>query len=73
MSRVTADTVAAWATGVGVGLVAFMLTWLIGQRIAGLIWDPPVGPIVGMGTAILVGGITAIVAGRHLSRATARN
>jgi hypothetical protein len=73
MSRAAADAVAAWATAVGVGLVGFMLTWLIGHRIAGVIWDPPLGPIVGLGTAILVGGITAVVAARHLSRTTARN
>jgi len=73
MSRAPADTVAAWATGVGVGLVALMLTWLVGQRIAGLIWDPPLGPIVGLGTAVLVGGVTAFVAGRRFSRAIARN
>jgi hypothetical protein len=68
MSRIAADAVAAWATGVGIGLLAFMITWLIGHRIAELVWDPPVGPIVGLGAAILVGGITAIVAGRRLSR-----
>jgi hypothetical protein len=58
-------------TGLGVGLVALMLTWLVGHRLAGLIWDPPTGPIVGLGTAMFVGAITTLAAGRRLSRAVA--
>ena len=71
MSRAAADGLAAWATGLGVGLVVLMLTWLVGQRLAGLIWDPPTGPIVGAGAAILVGVTTTIVAGRRLRRVVA--
>jgi hypothetical protein len=70
MSRVAAEVVAAWATGVGVGLLVFMVSWLMGHRIAALIWDRPTGPIVALGTAVLVGAIMTILAGRHLSRAT---
>jgi hypothetical protein len=71
MSRATADHLAAWMTGLGVGLVALMLTWLVGHRLAGLIWDPPTGPIVGLGTAMFVGAVTTLVAGRRLSRTVA--
>jgi hypothetical protein len=70
MSRVAAEAVAAWATGVGVGLLVFMVTWLIGDRIAALIWDRPTGPVVALLTAIVFGATMTILAGRHLSRAT---
>ncbi|MCD6021809.1 MAG: hypothetical protein K0R20_1519 [Actinomycetia bacterium] len=69
MSRATAETVAAWATAAGIGLLVFMIGWLIGQRIADLIWDRPTGPIVALGTASLVGAIMTVMAGRRLSRA----
>jgi len=71
MSRAAADQLAAWTTGLGVGLVALMLTWLVGHRLAGLIWDPPTGPIVGLGTAMLVGVTTTLIAGRRLSQTVA--
>jgi hypothetical protein len=71
MSQEAADNLAAWATGFGVGLIALIVTWLIGHRLAGLIWDPPTGPIVGMGAAIVVGSTMTIVAGRRFSRAVA--
>lgn len=63
-----ADTVAAWATGAGAGLIALMLTWLVGQRLAALVWGPPVGPTVAFGSAIGVGIAAAIMAGRRLVR-----
>ncbi|HEX6206788.1 MAG TPA: hypothetical protein VF058_00360 [Actinomycetota bacterium] len=68
MSRDRADRVAAWATGVGIGLIAFMLTWLIGNRLIGLIWPPPVGPTVALAGAVVTGGAVAVVWGRRLTR-----
>jgi hypothetical protein len=68
MSRDRADRVAAWATGSGIGLMALMVTWLIGNRLAALAWDPPVGPTVAFVGAILVGAVTAVVSGRRLAR-----
>jgi hypothetical protein len=62
--------VAAWATAVGIGLLVFMIGWLIGHRIADLIWDRPTGPVVALGTAIVVGVVTMVLVGRRLSRAT---
>lgn len=70
MSRAAAERVAAWATAVGIGLLVFMIAWLIGHRIADLIWDRPTGPVVALGTASLAGMATAALAGRHLARIT---
>jgi hypothetical protein len=61
------EIVAAWATGIGIGLIVLMLTWLIGVRVAGLFWDPPVGPTVAFLGAIGAGIATAIVAGSRLA------
>lgn len=68
MSRERADVVAAWATGTGIGLVVLMIAWLTGNRLAGLVWDPPLGPIVAFVLAIVVGAITAAISGRRLAR-----
>lgn len=67
MSATRADRVAAWATGAGIGLLALMLTWLAGNRLAALVWDPPVGPSVAFGGAILVGLVASLVFGRRLA------
>ena len=63
-----ADSVSAWAIGIGVGLIALQLTWLIGNRLTGLIWGPPVGPTVAFGLAIVVGIVVSVIAGRRLVR-----
>ena len=68
-----ADLVSAWGIGVGIGLIALQLTWLIGARIASLFWEAPVGPTVAFASACLVGTIVSIVAGRRLARKTARS
>jgi len=66
--RGRSDRVAARVTGVGVGFMALMLTWLVGSRLAALIWEPPVGPTVAILTAILVGIATALVASARFLR-----
>jgi hypothetical protein len=63
-----ADQVSAWAIGVGIGLIALQLTWLVTARLAGLVWAPPVGPTVAFATACVTGVIVTIIAGRRLSR-----
>ena len=68
MSDRRADAVAAWATGAGVGLMALMLTWLVGNRVAGLIWSPPVGPTIALVAAIGAGLVTSVALGARLSR-----
>ena len=67
MSVDRAEIVAARAIGVGVGLIALMLAWLIGNRVTALAWDPPVGPTVAFLGAILIGIATAILSGRRLA------
>lgn len=63
-----ADRVAALATGVGVGLLAFMIVWLVGARVTGLIWGPPSSAVVALVTAAVSGIVVAVVAGRRLNR-----
>jgi len=63
-----ADSVSAYAIGVGAGLVALQITWLIVNRLTSLVWGPPAGPTVAFLTAIVVGIIVSIVAGRRLAR-----
>ncbi|MEA3502631.1 MAG: hypothetical protein U9R47_07635 [Actinomycetota bacterium] len=53
--------------GVGIGLMALQVTWLVGARIASLFWEAPVGPTVAFVNACLIG---TIVAGRRLARKT---
>jgi hypothetical protein len=68
LTRDRSDRVAAWATGAGIGLIALMVVWLVGNRLAAIVWDPPVGPIVAFGGAVVIGVVTTLVSGRRLSR-----
>jgi hypothetical protein len=45
-----------------------MVVWLVGNRLAAIVWDPPVGPIVAFGGAVVIGVVTTLVSGRRLSR-----
>jgi len=63
-----ADRVAARATGVGVGLLAFMTTWLIGARVTEQVWGPPSSAVVALVLSVVVGILVAIVAGHRLLR-----
>jgi hypothetical protein len=67
MTADRSEVVAALATGAGIGLIALMLAWLVGNRLAGLVWDAPVGPTVAFVTAIAVGVGVGIVSGRRLA------
>jgi apolipoprotein N-acyltransferase len=66
------EVVAAQGVGVGIGLIALMLTWLVGSRIAGLVWEPPVGPVVAFLAAIMVSLLTSIVFARRLVKQVRR-
>ncbi|HEX9977182.1 MAG: hypothetical protein V1757_03185 [Actinomycetota bacterium] len=66
------DRISAWVTGVGVGLIGVMVTWLVVSRLAGLFWDAPVGPIVALSSATVVGLVVTVVAGRRLAATAAR-
>lgn len=63
-----ADRVAARATGVGVGLLGFMIAWLVGARVTELIWGPPSSAVVALAISVVVGIVVAGVAGRSLVR-----
>jgi hypothetical protein len=67
MSEDRGEIVAARTIGVGVGLIALMLAWLVGNRLTALAWDPPVGPTIAFVASIAVGVVTAIVAGNRLA------
>ena len=62
------DLVAAWVTGAGVGFATLMPAWMTASRLAGLAWDAPAGPIVGIVTAFAGSVAVALVAGRRLAR-----
>lgn len=62
-----ADQVAAWATGVGIGVAVFMLTWLVANRVTDLLWAPPIAPIVAITVATVTGIVTSIRQGWRLS------
>ncbi len=62
-----ADRVAARATGVGVGFLALMITWLIGARVTDRIWGPPSSAVVALVIAVMVGIVAAVVSGRRFS------
>jgi len=61
-----ADRVAARATGVGVGLLPFMLAWLVGVRVTEQLWGPPSSAVVAMAIAVATGIVVSVVAGRRL-------
>ena len=67
-----ADLVAAWAIGVGIGLMTLQLTWLVAARLAALVWEPPVGPTVAFATACVAGVVGTIIGGRRLSLSVRR-
>jgi len=59
--------VAARATGIGIGLLAFMIVWLVGARVAGRIWGPPSSAVVALVVSVAVGTVAALVAARRLA------
>jgi hypothetical protein len=63
-----ADRVAARATGLGIGLTVFMLTWTVGARITERILEAPGHAYVAMAMALLAGTATTIRAGNRLGR-----
>jgi cytochrome bd-type quinol oxidase subunit 2 len=62
-----ADRIAAFATGVGVGLITFMLTWTIAARITERMLDTPTSAYVAMVGALCAGAVVTILTGRRLS------
>jgi hypothetical protein len=62
-----ADRIAALATGVGVGLMTFMLTWTIAARITERMLATPTSAYVAMVGALCAGAVVTILTGRRLS------
>lgn len=62
------DRVSAWATGVGIGVGAFMISWVVLNRLLSL-WLPlPTGPITALISAVVVGSAVAWQRGNALAR-----
>jgi hypothetical protein len=61
------EIVAAQGIGVGIGLIVLMATWLVGNRVAGLIWEPPVGPTVAILAAVAAGIVASITFAHRLA------
>lgn len=63
-----AERVAAGVTGVGVGLLGFMIAWLVGARVTERIWGPPSSAVVALATSVVVGIVVTVVASHRLRR-----
>lgn len=63
-----ADQVSAIATGIGIGLMSFMVTWTAGARVTERMFERPTSAYVAMGTAILVGVLVSALAAWRLLR-----
>ena len=72
-SQLRADLIAASATGSGIGLMALMITWLVGNRLFGLLLEPPRGPTVAFAVAIALGIATTALTGKRLAATTTTN
>lgn len=67
-STARADAVSAWAVGVGVGLMTLMITWLLGNRVLGLVLDAPLGPSIAFIAAIVSGVTATVITGQRCAR-----
>jgi hypothetical protein len=56
------------AVAIGIGLIGFMVTWLIMNRVTERLVGQPSAAIVAMTTAFVAGVVTTIVATRRLGR-----
>ncbi len=66
--RSRADLTAAWTTGLGVGLIGLMVTWLVMNRLTGLFMDAPEGPMLAFGAAVGIGFFVTAIAGKRLAK-----
>ena len=55
------DRVLAWGVGVGEGLVAFMVCWIIAARLTPLAWSQPLAAQLAMGLAAVTGLTLTVV------------
>ncbi len=64
----TPDRVAGWAVGVGIGSAVSIVTWIVASRLADMWLSVPLGPIIALGSALIVGIAVALERGVVLSR-----
>jgi hypothetical protein len=50
-----------------------MITWLLGNRVLGLLLDTPLGPTVAFTAAIVSGVAATIITGRRFARTIAHH
>ena len=62
-----AQRTAGRVVGLGIGLIAFMLTWTAGVRITERFIDSPGHAYLAMGIALLVGAVVTLRAGHRLN------
>ena len=67
-----ADRIAARATGLGIGLIVFMVVWTLGARIAERLVDAPTSAYSAMAIALIAGVVTTVRAGRQLDTTVRR-
>lgn len=61
-----AETVAAFATGTGVGFLVLMIMWLVAARLTSTVWEAPTGPVVALFVAVVSGVVASVFAIRRL-------
>jgi|GEM_PF-1913690 len=66
LSDQRADRIAARATGLGAGLITFMLTWTIGARITERILETPTSAYIAMIAAFCAGIVATLRVGHRL-------
>ncbi len=64
----TPERVSIWATATGIGFAAFMVTWLILNRLTSLWLPVPQAPIVALISAILMGSAVTWQRGSSFTR-----
>ncbi len=67
------DRIAARATGLGIGLIAFMVVWLVAARITTQLIGQPAGAYTAMTIALTIGAVTTVAAARRLTSSIARS
>ncbi len=60
------DRVAAWATGTGIGVLAFMVVWLIANRLTEVVLAQPWAAVAAMASAVAAGVAVSLRQGRRL-------
>ncbi|HSM02007.1 MAG TPA: hypothetical protein VK960_06165 [Acidimicrobiia bacterium] len=60
------DRAITWVTATGAGLVGFMVSWLIMNRVSAAVLDQPLAALVAMASALVIGTGTILIVERRL-------